>query len=51
VPYGQPSAAAGDATASDPKAVATVQQVIRIPRFTVQTLVRRACDFLGGLQC
>lgn len=38
VPYGQLLAAAGDATASDPKTAAKVQKPIRIGRFTGKTL-------------
>ena len=47
VPYGQ-LAEAGEATASDPKTVANMQQPTRIEHFTVQTLVARADDYLSG---
>jgi hypothetical protein len=38
VPYGQPSAAAGEATASDPKTTATAHPLTTIPRFTATNL-------------
>jgi hypothetical protein len=38
VPYGQPSATAGAATANDPKTIAAAQPPTRIPGFTVTSL-------------
>jgi hypothetical protein len=38
VPYGQPSAAAGVATATGPKTTATAHPLTTIPRFTATSL-------------